>query len=166
MVNLFIQINIDQMLCHPFLKKEYEDKNFLDKIPCSSKDDEEFFNIRVNLVKKYTKIKKTLGELNLIKENENMDDELKRNDEEMLNLIKNKDNLQKEYDNCLKNFNDDINKFKKDNKDKNILFKSKLDFLETQIKNDIFKIKYYGYVEEEKDESDSDSSSSSSSEKE
>ena len=160
------RLNIDQMLCHPFLKKEYEDKSFLEKIPCLSKDDEELYNIRVNLVKKYSKIKKISDELNLIKENENMDEELKRNDEEMLNLIKNKDNLQKEYDNCLKYFSDDISKFKKDSNDKNILFNSKLDFLETQIKNDIFNIKYYGYVEEEKDESDVDSSSSSSSEKE
>ena len=160
------RLNIDQMLCHPFLKKEYEDKNFLEKIPCLSKDDEELYNVRVNLVKKYSKIKKISDELNLIKENENMDEELKRNDEEMLNLIKNKDNLQKEYDNCLKYFSDDISKFKKDSNDKNILFNSKLDFLETQIKNDIFNIKYYGYVEEEKDESDVDSSSSSSSEKE
>ena len=80
--------------------------------------------------------------------------------EEMLNLIKNKDLLQKEYDNCLKNCIEDINKFKKENEG-NKLFINKLSFLETQIKNHLFNIKYYGYVNEEKDESDESSSSSS-----
>lgn len=155
------RLNIDQMLSHPFLKKEYQDKNFLEKIPSSSKDDEEFYNFRVSLVKKYEKIKKITNDLNLIKENENLDDELKRNDDEMLNLIKNKDNLQKEYDNNLKDCISDINKFKNDNKEKNEIFINKLNFLETQIKNDLFNIKYYGYIEEEKNESDESSSSSS-----
>jgi serine/threonine protein kinase len=159
------RLNIDQILSHPFLKKEYEDKNFLNKIPSVSKEDEEFYNIRVNLVKKYEKVKKISEDLNMIKENENMDDELKRNDEEMLNLIKNKDNLQKDYDNYLKNFTDEINKMKKDENEKNKLFNNRLNFLEIKIKNDLFNIKYYGYVEE-KNESDDGSSSSSSSEKE
>lgn len=159
------RLNIDQILCHPFLKKEFEDKNFLNKIPNVSKDDEEFYNIRINLVKKYEKVKKISEDLNLIKENENMDDELKRNDEEMLNLIKNKDKLQKDYDNYLKSFTDDINQMKNDNKENNKML-SRLDFLEIQIKNNLFNIKYYGYVEEEKNDSDDGSSSSSSSDKE
>jgi 3-phosphoinositide dependent protein kinase-1 len=135
------RLNIDQILSHPFLKKEYEDKNFLNKIPSVSKEDEEFYNIRINLVKKYEKVKKISEDLNMIKENENMDDEFKRNDEEMLNLIKNKDNLQKDYDNYLKNFTDEINKMKKDENEKNKLFNNRLNFLEIQIKNDLFNIK-------------------------
>ena len=154
------RLNIEQMLSHPFLKNEYENKKFLDNLPDVSKNEQEFFDFRTNLVKKYEKIKKISENLNLIKENEKMDEELKRNDEEMLNLIKNKDSFQKEYDNSLKNCVDDINKFKKENEG-NKLFINKLSFLETQIKNHLFNIKYYGYVSEEKDESDESSSSSS-----
>ena len=154
------RLNIDQMLSHPFLKNEYENKKFLDILPSVSKNEKEFFDFRINLVKKYEKVKKISENLNLIKENEKMDEELKRNDEEMLNLIKNKDSFQKEYDNCLKNCIEDINKFKKENEG-NKLFINKLSFLETQIKNHLFNIKYYGYINEEKDESDESSSSSS-----
>lgn len=148
------------MLSHPFLKKEFEDKNFLNDLPKLSFDDEEFFNFRIGLVKKYNKVKKISSDLNLIKENENLDDEFKRNDDEMLKLIKNKDNLQKEYDDCLKNCIDDINKFKREDNEKNKLFNSKLNFLETQIKNDLFDIKYYGYVEPNNESEESSSSSS------
>ena len=109
------RLNIEQILSHPFLKNEYEDKIFLENIPNESEGEKEFYNFRINLVKKYEKFKKISENLNLIKENENMDEELKRNDEEMLNLIKNKDSFQKEYDNSLKSCVDDINKFKKEN---------------------------------------------------
>ena len=153
------------MLSHPFLKKEFEDKNFLNDLPKLNNDDEEFFNFRIGLVKKYEKVKKISSDLNLIKENEDLDDEFKRNDNEMLELIKNKDKLQKEYDDCLKNCIDDINKFKREDNEKNKLFNSKLSFLEIQIKNDLFDIKYYGYVDE-KNESEESSSSSSEEEDE
>ena len=159
-VDADLRLNIDQMLSHPFLKKEFEDNNFLNDLPKLNYDDEEFFNFRIGLVKKYEKVKKISSDLNLIKENENLDDEFKRNDNEMLELIKNKDNLQKEYDDCLRNCIDDINKFKREDNEKNKVFNSKLSFLETQIKNDLFDIKYYGYVDE-KNESDESSSSSS-----
>ena len=160
------RLNIEQMLSHPFLIKEYQDKNFMDNLPCLSKDEEDFYNIRINLVKKYEKVKKISNDLKLIKENDNLEDELKRKDEEMLNLIKNKDILQKEYDEYLKNCINDINSLKRPNNDENKLFNSKLNFLETQIKNDLFNIKYYGYVNEDKNESDESSSSSSEEEKE
>ena len=163
-VDADLRLNINQMLSHPFLKKEFEDKNFLNDLPKLNNDDEEFFNFRIGLVKKYEKVKKISSDLNLIKENEDLDDEFKRNDNEMLELIKNKDKLQKEYDDCLKNCIDDINKFKREDNEKNKLFNSKLSFLEIQIKNDLFDIKYYGYVDE-KNESE-ESSSSSSEEKE
>ena len=155
------RLNIDQMLSHPFLKKEFEDKNFLNNLPYLSKDEEDFYNIRIKLVKKYEKTKKISNDLKLIKENDNLDNELKRKDEEMLNLIKNKDILQKEYDNNIKNCINDINNLKTSNTDENKLFNNKLNFLETQIKNDLFNIKYYGYQNKEKSESDESSSSSS-----
>ena len=47
-----------------------------------------------------------------------------------------------------------------------IIFNDKLKFLEIQIKNDLFGIKYYGYVEEEKNESSESSSSNSEKEEE
>ena len=164
-VDADLRLNINQMLSHPFLKKEFEDKNFLNDLPKLNNDDEEFFNFRIGLVKKYEKVKKISSDLNLIKENEDLDDEFKRNDNEMLELIKNKDKLQKEYDDCLKNCIDDINKFKREDNEKNKLFNSKLSFLEIQIKNDLFDIKYYGYVDE-KNESEESSSSSSEEEDE
>lgn len=160
------RLNIDQMLSHPFLIKEYQDKHFLESIPIPSKDEEEFYNYRVNLVKKYEKVKKISNDLNLIKENENMEDEFKRKDEEMLNLIKKKDIFQKEYDDFLKNCINDINNSKKSDTTENKFFNNKLKFLETQIKNDLFNIKYFGYIEKEKNESDESSSSSSEEEDE
>ena len=152
------------MLSHPFLSKEYGDKNFLNNIPWTSKDEEEFYNYRINLVKKYEKVKKISDDLNLIKENKNLDEELKRNDEEMLNLMKNENNLQKEYDDYLKNVINDINKSMKDDIDENKIYNSKLKFLETQIKDNLFNIKYYGYVDQDNKENESSSSSSSNEE--
>ena len=144
-----------------FFKKEYEDIHFLDKIPIASEEEKDLYNFRINLLKKYEKIKKISENLKIIKENEEMDDELKRNDNEMLNLIKNKDIYQKEYDDSLKKCIDDINAYKKDDNEKNKIFNNKLDFLITQVKNDLYNIKYYGYVNEEKNESEESSSSSS-----
>ena len=157
-VNADKRMNIDQMLSHPFLLKEYEDKNFLENLPCLSEDEEDFYNVRINLVKKYQKAKKICHDLKLIK----LDDELKRKDEEMVKLIKNKDLLQKEYDDCI----NDINSLKRTHNDENKLFNDKLNFLETQIENDLFNIKYYGYVNEEKNESEESGSSSSEEENE
>jgi len=94
-----------------------------------------------------------------------MDDDFKRNDNEMINLIKNKNVFEKEYNDSLKNCIDEINNFKKEDNEENKLFNCKLSFLETQIKNDLFNIKYYGYTEEEKEESESSSSSSEEEEK-
>ena len=79
-----------------------------------------------------------------------------------MNLINNKDNIEKQYNELLNKCIDDIDKFRKDN----IIFNDKLKFLEIQIKNDLFGIKYYGYVEEEKNESSESSSSNSEKEEE
>ena len=150
------------MLNHPFLKNEYENKNFLENIPNLSEKEEEFYNFRINLVKKYEKAKKIKEDLNCIKENENLDDEIKNNSKELMNLINNKDNIEKQYNELLNKCIDDIDNFRKDN----IIFNDKLKFLEIQIKNDLFGIKYYGYVEEEKNESSESSSSNSEKEEE
>ena len=158
------RLNIDQMLSHPFLSKEYGDKKFLNNIPCITKDEEEFYNNRINLDKKYEKVKKISDDLNLIKENKNLDEELKRNDEEMLNLMKNENNLQKEYDDYLKNVINYIYKSMKDDIDENKIHNSKLKFLQTQTKDNLFNIKYYGYVVQENKESESSSSNSSNEE--
>ena len=155
------RLNIEQILSHPFLKNEYENKNFLDNIPIESEEEKNFFNFRINLLKKYEKIKKISENLKIIKENEEMDDEFKRKDNEMLYLIKNKDIYQKEYDDSLNSCINDINSYKKEDNDKNKNFNNKLDFLITQIKNDLFNIKYYGYINEDKNESEESSSSSS-----
>ena len=157
------RLNIDQMLSHPFLIQEYKDKNFLSNIPNISKEDEEFYNYRISLVKKYEKVKNIIHELNLIEENKNLDDELKRNDEEMTNLMKNENDLRKQYDNYLKNLTDDIKKSMKADTNENKLYNNKLKFLEIQIKNDLFNIKYYGYIDEENKKSDESNSNSSSS---
>ena len=156
------RLNIEQMFNHPFLKNEYENKNFLENIPNLSEKEEEFYNFRINLVKKYEKAKKIKEDLNCIKENENLDDEIKNNSNELMNLINNKDNIEKQYNELLNKCIDDIDKFRKDN----IIFNDKLKFLEIQIKNDLFGIKYYGYVEEEKNESSESSSSNSEKEEE
>ena len=63
LVDADLRLNIDQMLSHPFLKKEFEDKNFLNDLPKLSFDDEEFFNFRIGLVKKYNKVKKISSDL-------------------------------------------------------------------------------------------------------
>ncbi len=159
------RLNINQILNHPFLKKEFEDKKFLEKIPNLNKEEEELLNIRINLVKKYENIKNITYKLNLIKENEEMDDEYKRKDNEILNLIKNKDNIQKEFNEALNNCINDINKFKKEDNDDNQIFNNKLNFLETQIKDDLFNIKYYGYEDLNKSESSSSSSEEEEEEK-
>ena len=156
------RLNIEQMFNHPFLKNEYENKNFLENIPNLNEKEEEFYNFRINLVKKYEKAKKIKEDLNCIKENENLDDKIKNNSNELMNLINNKDNIEKQYNELLNKCIDDIDKFRKDN----IIFNDKLKFLEIQIKNDLFGIKYYGYVEEEKNESSESSSSNSEKEEE
>ena len=95
------RLNIEQMLNHPFLKNEYENKNFLENIPNLNEKEEEFYNFRINLVKKYEKAKKIKEDLNCIKENENLDDEIKNNSNELMNLINNKDNIEKQYNELL-----------------------------------------------------------------
>jgi hypothetical protein len=72
----------------------------------------------------------------------------------MKELVDKKDEIKKEFNENLENFKNDINELKNLYKD-NEHFIDKLDFLEIQIKHDIFNIIYKGYEEENKN-NDSD----------
>ena len=158
------RITIDEMLNHPFLKNEYDNKEFIiENLPKMTKEEEEFYNIRKKLCNKYKKIKKISKDLESIKHHERMEEDLKRNDIKpepnendkiMKELVDKKDEIQKEFDENLENFKNDIKELKNLYKD-NEHFIDKLDFLEIQIKHDIFNIIYKGYEEENKN-NDSD----------
>jgi serine/threonine protein kinase len=148
------RLNIDQMLNHPYLKKEFEDETFMDNLPEMNKFEEEFFNMKKNLLKKYEKFKQHSNDLDTIKKNEDMEEDLRRNDIKpepnendkiMKELCSRKDIIKKEYDEALENFVKDIKSYKKEDNEENKKFNYKLDFLETQIKHDIFNIIYRGY---------------------
>ena len=148
------RLNIDQMLNHPYLKNEYEDKNFMENLPEMNKDEEEFYNVRKSLLKKYEKFKQHSNDLDSIKKNEDMEEDLRRNDIKpeptendkiMKELTSRKDIIKKEYDEALENCIKDIHSYRKEDNDENKKFNCKLDFLETQIKHDIFNIIYRGY---------------------
>ena len=148
------RLNIDQMLNHPYLKNEYEDKNFMENLPEMNKDEEEFYNVRKSLLKKYEKFKQHSNDLDSIKKNEDMEEDLRRNDIKpeptendkiMKELTSRKDIIKKEYDEALENCIKDLHSFRKEDNDENYKFNCKLDFLETQIKHDIFNIIYRGY---------------------
>ena len=153
------RITIDEMLNHPFLKNEYDNKEFIiENLPKMTKEEEEFYNIRKKLCNKYKKIKKISKDLESIKHHERMEEDLKRNDIKpepnendkiMKELVDKKDEIQKEFDENLENFKNDIKELKNSYKD-NEYFIDKLDFLEIQIKHDIFNIIYKGYEEENK----------------
>ena len=148
------RLNIDQMLNHPYLKNEYEDKNFMENLPQMTLDEEEFYNVRKSLLKKYEKFKQHSNDLDAIKKNEDMEEDLRRNDitpeptendKIMKELSSRKDIIKKEYDEALENCIKDIHSYRKEDNDENKKFNCKLDFLETQIKHDIFNIIYRGY---------------------
>jgi 3-phosphoinositide dependent protein kinase-1 len=148
------RLNIDQMLNHPYLKNEYEDKNFMENLPQMNLDEEEFFNVRKSLLKKYEKFKQHSNDLDSIKKNEDMEEDLRRNDitpeptendKIMKELTSRKDIIKKEYDEALENCIKDLHSYRKEDNDENRKFNCKLDFLETQIKHDIFNIIYRGY---------------------
>ena len=170
-------MNLDQMLSHPYLINEVNDKNFLEEIPQMTEEEKKYFDIKNILKEKYGKFKDISNNLDAIKQHEKMEEDLKRNeitpdpstnDEKIKLLCSKKDEYQKEYEQGLKDLNKDINDYKiKDN----VLFNQKMDFLETRIKHDLFNITYRGfeYPPEKNDlsldESNSDSSDSESDKK-
>ena len=145
------RMTLDEMLSHPLLVNEANDKNFLDTIPEMTEEEKKFFDIKNTLKEKYSKYKDISNNLEAIKQHEKMEEDLKRNeitpdpstnDEKIKLLCSKKDEYQKEYEEGLKNLNRDINEYKiKDD----ILFNQKMDFLETRIKHDLFHVIYRGF---------------------
>ena len=168
------RMTLDEMLKHPLLINEVNDKNFLEEIPQMTPEEKKYFDIKNILKEKYDKFKDISNNLEAIKQHEKMEEDLKRNeitpdpstkDEKIELLCSKKDEYQKEYDQGLKDLNKDINEYKiKDD----VLFNQKMDFLETRIKHDLFHIIYRGfeYPPEKNDLSlDDNNSDSSDSEK-
>ena len=168
------RMTLDEMLKHPLLINEVNDKNFLEEIPQMTPEEKKYFDIKNILKEKYDKFKDISNNLEAIKNHEKMEEDLKRNeitpdpstkDEKIELLCSKKDEYQKEYDQGLKDLNKDINEYKiKDD----VLFNQKMDFLETRIKHDLFHIIYRGfeYPPEKNDLSlDDNNSESSDSEK-
>ena len=162
---------IDEILNHPYLKNEYQDKNFLLNLPIMTEDEKEYYEMRKKIKNDFDKYKDVAEKLDQIKQYEKMDEELRLNDitpepgpdDEKIKLLRSKkgEYLQ-EYEKGLKELSDKIKENKK-NEDcgKNKIFNQKLEFLETQIKHDIFNIAYKGFeFPPEKDEDESSSSSS------
>ena len=162
---------IDEILNHPYLKNEYQDKNFLQNLPIMTEDEKEYYEMRKKIKNDFDKYKDVSEKLDQIKQYEKMDEELRLNDitpepgpdDEKIKLLRSKkgEYLQ-EYEKGLKELSDKIKENKKNEDcDKNKIFNQKLEFLETQIKHDIFNIAYKGFeFPPEKDEDESSSSSS------
>ena len=109
------------------------------------------------LNEKYEKYKDISKNLEVIKNHEKMEEDLKRNeikpdpsadDEKIKLLCSKKDEYQKDYEQGLKDLSKDINeyKIKEENKsEKDIIFNQKMDFLEVRLKHDLFHIIYRGF---------------------
>ena len=162
---------IDEILNHPYLKNEYQDKNFLQNLPIMTEDEKEYYEMRKKIKDGFDKYKNVAEKLDQIKQYEKMDEELRLNDitpepgpdDEKIKLLRSKKGeFSQEYEKGLKELSDKIKENKKNEDcDKNKIFNQKLEFLETQIKHDIFNIAYKGFeFPPEKDEDESSSSSS------
>ena len=166
------RMSLDEMLSHPYLIEEVNNKNFLEEIPQMTEEEKKYLDIKNKLKEKYGKYKDISKNLDAIKHHEKMEEDLKRNeitpdpstkDEKILLLCSKKDEFQKEYEEGLQNLKKDINEYKiKDD----TLFNNKMDFLETRLKHDLFHIIYRGFEfppeknELSLDKNDSDSSDS------
>ena len=145
------RMSLDEMLSHPYLIEEVNNKNFLEEIPQMTEEEKKYLDIKNKLKEKYGKYKDISKNLDAIKHHEKMEEDLKRNeitpdpstkDEKILLLCSKKDEFQKEYEEGLQNLNKDINEYKiKDD----TLFNKKMDFLETRLKHDLFHIIYRGF---------------------
>ena len=145
------RMTLDEMLSHPLLINEVNDKNFLEEIPQMTEEEKKYLDIKNILKEKYSKFKDISNNLEAIKQHEKMEEDLKRNeitpdpstnDEKIKLLCSKKDEYQKEYEEGLKNLNKDINEYKIKN---DVVFNQKMDFLETRIKHDLFHVIYRGF---------------------
>ena len=165
------RMTIEDMYKHEYLKDVVNDENFLNVLPQMTKEEEEFYNIRKSILEKYGKYKQHSSNLDAIKQHEMMEEDLKRNeikpeptenDKIMKELVGKKHVIKGEYDEAMEQCVKEINSHRKEDKEENKKFNSKIDFLVTQVKHDIFNIIYRGYEEPEKPEKDSDSDSKDS----
>ena len=149
------RLNIDQMLEHPFLKEMANSDIIKQKIvPEMTEEEKEFYKIRTTLYGKYNKYKKHAGDLETIQRHEEMEEDLKRNeitpeptenDKEMKELVGKKSEIKEEFEKKKEEFKRDIDSYRRDESvESNKQFNMKIDFLETQIKHDIFNIIYRG----------------------
>ena len=179
------RMTLDEMLSHPYLIKEVNNKQFLEEIPKMTEEEKKYFDIQNKLKEKYSKYKDISNNLEAIKNHEKMEEDLKRNeitpepssnDEKIKLLCSKKGEYQKQFEEGLKDLNKDINELKintENNNEENIKFNQKLDFLEVRLKHDLFHIVYRGfeYPPEKNDlkldkEENSDSSDSEENKKE
>ena len=181
------RMTLNEMLSHPYLINEINDKNFLEEIPKMTEEEKQYLEIQNKLKEKYNKYKDISNNLEAIKQHEKMEEDLKRNeitpdpsadDEKIKLLCSKKEEYEKEYEEGLQNLNKDINeyKIKEENKnEKDIKYNQKLDFLEVRIKHDLFHITYRGFeyppeknelkLEKENNSDSSDNDSDSKEEK-
>ena len=151
-------MSLDEMLSHPYLVNEINNKEFLEEIPQMTEEEKKYFEIIQNKLKeKYANYKDISNNLEAIKNHEKMEEDLKRNDikpdpsandEKIKLLCSKKDEFQKQFEQGLKDLNKDISELKlntENNNEENIKFNQKLDFLEVRLKHDLFHIIYRGF---------------------
>ena len=146
---------IEEILNHPYLKNEYEDKSFLENLPTMTEDEKEYYEMRKKLKNDFNKYKEISEKLDAIKQHEKMEEDLKRNgikpephpdDEKLKLLCSKKGEYLEEYHQGLKDLAEKIKENKKNEDcEKNKIFNQKLDFLEVQLKHDLFNKTYRGF---------------------
>ena len=151
------RMSLDEMLSHPYLVNEINNKEFLEEIPQMTEEEKKYFEIQNKLKEKYANYKDISNNLEAIKNHEKMEEDLKRNDikpdpsandEKIKLLCSKKDEFQKQFEQGLKDLNKDISELKlntENNNEENIKFNQKLDFLEIRLKHDLFHIIYRGF---------------------
>ena len=151
------RMSLDEMLAHPYLINEINNKQFLEEIPQMTEEEKKYFDIQNKLKEKYANYKDISNNLEAIKNHEKMEEDLKRNeitpepssnDEKIKLLCSKKDEYQKQFEQGLKDLNKDISELKlntENNNEENIKFNQKLDFLEVRLKHDLFHIVYRGF---------------------
>lgn len=161
------RINIDDILKHPYLKNEADDNSFLENVPQMNDEEIKYSDVVENLKNEFCKFKEISENLEIIKKYEKLEEnsEPVENIEKIKELISKKEEFKKQSEEALIELSKKI-KEKKILNENNEDFNKKLDFLEIQLKHDLFKKTYYGVeilpLNDKDNESDSESNSSSS----